>query len=116
MEMVHLYYFNSIKVQLKHTLISGAHPAHNNFNSIKVQLKHPQAVAHMARDSHFNSIKVQLKLNEHGTQIVILVDFNSIKVQLKRKALCCVHPRKVFQFHKGTIKTQTRTSTRLRRQ
>ena len=32
MEMVHLYYFNSIKVQLKHTLISGAHPAHNMGN------------------------------------------------------------------------------------
>ena len=36
----------------------------------------------------------------------ILCDFNSIKVQLKLKRLINAIVKRLFQFHKGTIKTR----------
>ena len=41
---------------------------------------------------------------------VLSVDFNSIKVQLKPLRACCLPRCVTFQFHKGTIKTQTSQS------
>ena len=35
-------------------------------------------------------------------------DFNSIKVRLKRTTKNKVYVRRIFQFHKGTIKTAIR--------
>ena len=54
-----------------------------NFNSIKVRLKRYPERRHRCCHRHFNSIKVRLKLN---------AAVNSIYIRL-------------FQFHKGTIKT-----------
>ena len=56
--------------------------------------------------SHFNSIKVRLKHEQIAIFDLSNLDFNSIKVRLKRgrhpPRLCC----RLFQFHKGTIKTE----------
>ena len=61
---------------------------------------------------YFNSIKVQLKLTEPYYKRGTIRNFNSIKVQLKQAVglvcMLCV----LFQFHKGTIKTNGTLCTR----
>ena len=58
------------------------------------------------RKCYFNSIKVRLKLVNQFCSLECLEDFNSIKVRLKLVvATLFLRIRRIFQFHKGTIKT-----------
>ena len=57
--------------------------ARTNFNSIKVQLEPDAIVIQHGGYRHFNSIKVQLELSEQKSY----------------------HSNRLFQFHKGTIRT-----------
>ena len=56
---------------------------------------------------HFNSIKVQLRQVILFQIYVQNADFNSIKVQLRlQQSLPSAFGTTLFQFHKGTIKTE----------
>ena len=76
-----------------------------NFNSIKVQLEHTVAVVVLANTPfqfHKGTIRTQMK-HTNGNE---LKNFNSIKVQLELWNTLVqreIHPQ--FQFHKGTIRT-----------
>ena len=78
------------------------------FNSIKVQLKREGSVPCQSDVSDFNSIKVQLKQIPLPLYKAVLIYFNSIKVQLKQRRLLVISLPRQFQFHKGTIKTRDR--------
>ena len=56
---------------------------------------------------YFNSIKVQLRRDMSLRSKRNTYNFNSIKVQLRRLFLNRKKDTKIFQFHKGTIKTTT---------
>ena len=77
-----------------------------HFNSIKVRLKHDDTSVVFLYSHHFNSIKVRLKRGGGILRCIFDLHFNSIKVRLKR-FICSESFSfwKVFQFHKGTIKT-----------
>ena len=80
-----------------------------NFNSIKVQLEHTVAVVVLANTPfqfHKGTIRTQMK-HTNGNE---LKNFNSIKVQLEPFTIKCVTTISVFQFHKGTIRTQEERS------
>ena len=56
---------------------------------------------------NFNSIKVRLEPDDNFiVQSVFNVNFNSIKVRLEHESLLSKIPYSVFQFHKGTIRTE----------
>ena len=97
--------FNSIKVRLKlrieHTRLSGK----PHFNSIKVRLKQKYSLVVDKYYQNFNSIKVRLKLYLLKACLWVCFDFNSIKVRLKHTWVNPGDTLKLFQFHKGTIKT-----------
>ena len=57
--------------------------------------------------TNFNSIKVQLKLQSGDEDNDTIYNFNSIKVQLKLKTQVKHAISNKFQFHKGTIKTDS---------
>ena len=82
--------------------------ANGDFNSIKVQLKQLDQDLLGEFDENFNSIKVQLKLSHCVTNFLKSMNFNSIKVQLKHFCFSAIPASMLFQFHKGTIKTNTR--------
>ena len=85
------------KQELIHTLLY--------FNSIKVRLKLDIRLLVLRLHRHFNSIKVRLKPpKEHDKQIQVHY-FNSIKVRLKQQQFMQPQQYRIFQFHKGTIKT-----------
>ena len=100
-----MYHFNSIKVRLE--LVSSLDGCcYSYFNSIKVRLEH--SVASRISDSccYFNSIKVRLELLAAWQSDILCCHFNSIKVRLERiYSLSIVWSPKLFQFHKGTIRT-----------
>ena len=119
-------YFNSIKVRLKQDYYSNclANPLFQfhkgtiktvhflyliilyfNFNSIKVRLKLISALL-LTNLWYFNSIKVRLKPSSRTRHPSFCQDFNSIKVRLKRSCSIGIDRSKIFQFHKGTIKTE----------
>ena len=75
------------------------------FNSIKVRLKHFISDYLPKVNFNFNSIKVRLKLLLIWDFLVVYLDFNSIKVRLKQHTCISPRHRTLFQFHKGTIKT-----------
>ena len=54
---------------------------------------------------HFNSIKVQLELLKIIIKVLIYAYFNSIKVQLEQVSTKEFSLNPIFQFHKGTIRT-----------
>ena len=97
--------FNSIKVQLEHSVAQVSRPNENkfqfhkgtirtsgnsvfviqnvrNFNSIKVQLEQTSQLLKASTLLYFNSIKVQLELVSLSGRSTIH-HFNSIKVQLE---------------------------------
>ena len=78
------YNFNSIKVRLKRIVYNSSLETVLNFNSIKVRLKQFIKVVRMFEELYFNSIKVRLKRLQ---KVVVFYTF-------------------IFQFHKGTIKTE----------
>ena len=55
--------------------------------------------------SYFNSIKVRLKHFISDYLPKVNFNFNSIKVRLKQHTCISPRHRTLFQFHKGTIKT-----------
>ena len=55
--------------------------------------------------SRFNSIKVRLRHLPTALFSVVNICFNSIKVRLRHTNYKAELVRYVFQFHKGTIKT-----------
>ena len=57
---------------------------------------------------HFNSIKVQLEQNNSTFVGLMIGHFNSIKVQLELGGNEADTVSKLFQFHKGTIRTTFR--------
>ena len=75
------------------------------FNSIKVQLEPYVDLASWLSLMNFNSIKVQLERLDDGCCRLLLPHFNSIKVQLEHLSHRNLFTAKVFQFHKGTIRT-----------
>ena len=76
------------------------------FNSIKVRLEH-KAVANLRQlVRYFNSIKVRLELSILVLIMFFLYDFNSIKVRLEQEEFSRKFAALLFQFHKGTIRTQ----------
>ena len=80
-----------------------------DFNSIKVRLKLDTLGRMLTCYDHFNSIKVRLNppdRREGGLQLAPL-NFNSIKVRLKHDWKKWSDAVNAFQFHKGTIKTQS---------
>ena len=80
---------------------------HSNFNSIKVRLKRGGGAASGVLVGDFNSIKVRLKLSYLIFLLSLLAHFNSIKVRLKLNFSGIGSAVQKFQFHKGTIKTQS---------
>ena len=60
----------------------------------------------LQRVKYFNSIKVQLKPAVEVVEGNDSIDFNSIKVQLKQEGEPLYIIDLIFQFHKGTIKTE----------
>ena len=82
----------------------------NGFNSIKVRLKLTFHIATCLLHRCFNSIKVRLKHRIKFRYYKIGCSFNSIKVRLKPLgSLLSGKAALVFQFHKGTIKTESIT-------
>ena len=76
-----------------------------NFNSIKVRLERLLRRVQHLRSIYFNSIKVRLEHLDATQDQVDDGDFNSIKVRLERGRHQTADGSKVFQFHKGTIRT-----------
>ena len=62
----------------------------------------------MSAIAYFNSIKVQLELIAPQKNVQRRLNFNSIKVQLELALLLICGKNVAFQFHKGTIRTETR--------
>ena len=86
-----------------------------NFNSIKVQLEHTVAVVVLANTPfqfHKGTIRTQMK-HTNGNE---LKNFNSIKVQLELHGLRLQVVKAVFQFHKGTIRTGIRFTKKTTKQ
>ena len=82
-----LFYFNSIKVRLElHVRRLGLPPIH-----------------------YFNSIKVRLELRSVRIAAAISPNFNSIKVRLEQEKEEVGDDYRIFQFHKGAIRTEGRT-------
>ena len=97
--------FNSIKVQLKLSWASCKAFALAYFNSIKVQLKPISIHRPRLPRSHFNSIKVQLKPTISCTCLLLCIfQFHKGTIKTEGPSSEC-HRRSSFQFHKGTIKT-----------
>ena len=123
-----MIYFNSIKVRLErmsNILVSlrkifqfhkgtirtlhqtSALSRNPHFNSIKVRLERVLLPVLMHNSSHFNSIKVRLEPSPGAGLIPAIFYFNSIKVRLEpAPGDACVPARRLFQFHKGTIRTR----------
>ena len=99
-----LFYFNSIKVQLKHIVEVLIFLFLNNFNSIKVQLKLIKVLIY-ALGLVFQFHKGTIKTKFLSMLPMPCSYFNSIKVQLKQQYQTATTHIKKFQFHKGTIKT-----------
>ena len=101
-----LFYFNSIKVRLERSWSRRSIRAlYINFNSIKVRLE-PGIVSQ--RDHHlfyFNSIKVRLERIRPTIHQRREGHFNSIKVRLELSSLFAFLLFRLFQFHKGAIRT-----------
>ena len=118
--------FNSIKVRLKPVARLVSWSKRPNFNSIKVRLKlkivllvsvsvifqfHKGTIKTRAKRKvphwrrYFNSIKVRLKLWRFKKLTIKFKHFNSIKVRLKPDVGAKDKGDYLFQFHKGTIKT-----------
>ena len=57
-------------------------------------------------DLDFNSIKVRLEQAFLYLAVLFKENFNSIKVRLERWLVTKAHQTLLFQFHKGTIRTQ----------
>ena len=75
------------------------------FNSIKVRLELGVAVLLFSTIGDFNSIKVRLEQGyaENGEEAY--KNFNSIKVRLEPPFIPIAFYLRVFQFHKGAIRT-----------
>ena len=118
--------FNSIKVRLEHNSLIFSTCRFLNFNSIKVRLEllhkegrqlkssfqfHKGAIrttstyAKQSKQHNFNSIKVRLERLAKVANVIEELHFNSIKVRLERNSKMAVSSRKIFQFHKGAIRT-----------
>ena len=78
----------------------------DNFNSIKVRLKLQELIEDSLTLENFNSIKVRLKQKIWLQALPLVLHFNSIKVRLKHGGQINNRLKSIFQFHKGTIKTQ----------
>ena len=77
------------------------------FNSIKVRLEQNSSTEGMPRELHFNSIKVRLERTKFLKSLLFKEYFNSIKVRLEL-SIKAIRPMSVsFQFHKGTIRTDS---------
>ena len=83
-------------------------PCEPNFNSIKVQLEPMPPITLMTENRNFNSIKVQLELTHKNSNNDSERHFNSIKVQLEHQCQEDNYYLFQFQFHKGTIRTDSR--------
>ena len=106
-ETVTIFQFHKGTIRTWWCLMSSVWWCH--FNSIKVRLepaeKFYKAVSHL----DFNSIKVRL---EHSPLLMVvrtLTYFNSIKVRLEQGYVRLDDGEMLFQFHKGTIRTQWKT-------
>ena len=98
-------YFNSIKVRLKLCVLGFYLKCGNNFNSIKVRLKQKRPPSKEPPAANFNSIKVRLKLIKvliYALTLIFQFHKGTIKTDLSHRHMFTA---KVFQFHKGTIKT-----------
>ena len=76
-----------------------------DFNSIKVRLEQPGCKCFFSCEINFNSIKVRLEHTWEAVGCVPHLDFNSIKVRLEHIGKYGDHKFNLFQFHKGTIRT-----------
>ena len=102
-----LCYFNSIKVQLERVM-STTSWARNQFQFHKGTIR--TWILHRPRldIADFNSIKVRLELVGDTAFRSFISYFNSIKVRLEHnEEMADMHLCLIFQFHKGTIRTQT---------
>ena len=120
--------FNSMKVRLKHAMVTVVGIKLTCFNSMKVRLKRdgdggghktdvfqfhegPIKTSPRVPCSSFSSrfqfhegpIKTELKLNAAGRSNC----FNSMKVRLKPLQDITADSRALFQFHEGPIKTSS---------
>ena len=76
-----------------------------NFNSIKVRLERSLGYTTTAVLLYFNSIKVRLEHASASSLASSIVYFNSIKVRLELNFGCIEFRLRLFQFHKGAIRT-----------
>ena len=83
----------------------GAQAQQQNFNSIKVRLERNYGAKGQRRFGYFNSIKVRLELEQSKVGRLYNTYFNSIKVRLELSEECLRQSIRIFQFHKGTIRT-----------
>ena len=77
------------------------------FNSIKVRLELSIESAGCYNNGNFNSIKVRLELVLLNNVVSIGFNFNSIKVRLEHFFVDTAYTKNTFQFHKGTIRTNS---------
>ena len=97
--------FNSIKVQLE--LISPSTSGSSTiFQFHKGTIRTVISITSFLFFANFNSIKVQLELYLHSYLRQSRQNFNSIKVQLEHDSVFRQVFQPLFQFHKGTIRTQ----------
>ena len=82
-----------------------------NFNSIKVRLERSLGYTTTAVLLYFNSIKVRLEHASASSLASSIVYFNSIKVRLELNFGCIEFRLRLFQFHKGAIRTPCRLAT-----
>ena len=96
--------FNSIKVRLK-LIFNSIGFARPKFQFHKGTIKTLVQTASVATIFYFNSIKVRLKRYLSEETLGAIFNFNSIKVRLKLLPSMVIISSMLFQFHKGTIKT-----------
>ena len=107
--------FNSTKVRLRLLYSKTATKSGTSFNSTKVRLRPDQHGNRIRFICGFNSTKVRFRHQERSQLPTSTVSFNSTQVRLRRaQPRPDKHGNRMFQFHKGSIKSQRRFTSNVR--
>ena len=102
-----LCHFNSIKVRLEHKMREYSNFYAALFQFHKGTIRTNNLLKSKKLHVNFNSIKVRLEHNKLAVKLESNANFNSIKVRLEPKYPISSIESLKFQFHKGTIRTQS---------
>ena len=106
LNLVSLLHFNSIKVQLEPIKSVMTITCTDRFQFHKGTIRTVISITSFLFFANFNFIKVQLELYLHSYLRQSRQNFNSIKVQLEHDSVFRQVFQPLFQFHKGTIRTE----------